>query len=173
MIFGAVLMRWNDSTKKVGLQNSELDQGSTLRDAKIKAARDLVDSFDTIIRNLSSHVEELVAVIEDGDVDQITEEFHKMNGFRLKMRSLLAESKGTLADIALLNDRKLLEMFLALADSARTVSDEAQAIPGEYAYGDSIFANTRLKKLQDILAENLLTVKSIQGRIEELALRAE
>lgn len=112
-------------------------------------------------------------LIKDGYGDPITEEFHKLNEFRLKMKSLLAESKGELAEIALLNDKKLLEMFLTLADSARTISDEAQAIPGEYAYGDSAFANTRLRKLQDVLAETLLVVKSIKGRIEELTVQAD
>ncbi len=173
MILGAVLMRWSDRRKKSEIQNSELDQHAAVHDLKIKEARDLVDAFDSITRDLTSHVEELVTVIRDGDVDQITEEFHKMNEFRLKMKLLLAESKGKLADIALLNDRQLLEMFLTLADSARTVSDEAQAIPGEYAYGDSAFADTRLKKLGDLLAESLVTMKSIKERIEELAAQIE
>ncbi len=173
MILGVVLTRWNDSRKKSELQNTELDKRSVVHDTKINEARDLVDAFDSIIRDLTSHVEKLVALIRAGEGDQITEEFHKMNEFRLKMKSLLAESKRKLADIALLNDRQLLEMFLTLADSARTVSDEAQEIPGEYAYGDSAFADTRLKKLEDLLAESLLTVKSIKGRIEELAAQVE
>ena len=173
MILGAVLTKWNDSRKKSELQISELDQRAAVRDMKVKEARELVDAFDVIIRDLCTQVEEVVALIRDGEGDQITEEFHKMNQFRLKMKSLLGESKGKLADIALLNDRNLLEMFLTLADSARTVSDEAQAIPGEYAYGDSAFADTRLKKLQDILAESLLAVKSIKGRTEELAVQTE
>jgi hypothetical protein len=173
IILGAVLTRWSDNRKKSRLQNRERDKRAAAREMKIREARDLVNAFDSIIRHLISHVEELVTVIRDGDADQITREFHKMNEFRLKMKSLLAESKRKLADIALLNDRQLLEMFLTLADSARTVSDEAQAIPGEYAYGDSAFADTRLKKLQDILAEILLAVKSIKGRIEELAVQIE
>jgi len=169
IILGVVLTRWNDSRKKSEFQNRELDQHAALHDTRIKGAGDLVDAFDSIFRDLICHIEELVAVIRDGDADQITEEFHKLNEFRLKMKSLLAESKGELAEIALLNDKKLLVMFLTLTDSARTISDEAQAIPGEYAYGDSAFADTRLKELQDVLAETMLVVKSIKGRIEELA----
>ena len=173
LVLGAVLTRWNDSRKKSALENGKVDRRAAVHDSKIKEARELVDAFHSIICGLVSHVEELVTVIRDSDADQITSEFHKMNELRLKMKSLLAESKSSLADIALLNDRRLLEMFLNLADSARTVSDEAQAIPGEYAYGDSAFAHTRLKKLQNILAESLLAVKSIKGEIEELAAQVE
>ena len=173
LILGVVLTKWNDRRKKSTLEERELDERVAVNDSKIKEARELVDAFHSIICDLVSHVEDLVAVISDGNVDQITEEFHKLNEFRLKMKSLLTESRSKLADIALLKDRQLLEMFLTLADSARTVSDEAQAIPGEYAYGDSAFADTRLKKLQNLLAESLLGVKSIKGRIEELAVQIE
>lgn len=173
LVLGAVLTRWNDSRKKSALENREVDKRAAVHDSKIKEARELVDAFDSIICSLVSHVEELVTVIKESDADQITSEFHRMNELRLKMKSLLAESKSSLADIALLNDRRLLEMFLNLADFARTVSDEAQAIPGEYAYGDSAFADTRLKKLQDIRAESVLGVKSIKREIEELAAQLE
>ncbi len=173
MILGVVLMRWSDSRKKSEIRNSELDQRAAMRAMKVQEARELVDAFDAIIRDLCSQVEELVGLIREGEGDPITEEFHKMNQLRLNMKSLLTESKGRLADVAFLNDKQLLEMFLNLADSARTVNDEAQAIPGEYAYGDSAFADTRLKKLQDLLAESLLAVKSIKGRIEELAVQSE
>lgn len=173
MVLGVVLTRWNATGKKSAIQNTELDKRAALDDTKLGEARDLVGAFDSIICDLVVHVTELVKVIRAGDTDQITEEFHTLNGFRLNMKSLLVESKGKLADVALLHDRKLLEMFLNLADSARTVSDEAQAIPGEYAYGDSAFADTRLKKLEDLLAETLLMVKSINSRIDELAVRIE
>jgi hypothetical protein len=173
IVIGVVLTKWNDRRKKSAFEKGELDTRAAVHDSKIKEARDLVDVFDSIICGLVSHVEQLVTVIKESDADQIMSEFRKMNELRLMLKSLLAESKSRFADIALLNDRRLLEMFLNLADSARTVSEEAQAIPGEYAYGDSAFAHTRLKKLQDILAESLLGVKSIKREIEELAAQIE
>jgi hypothetical protein len=173
MILGAILTRWNDSRTKSELQNRELNNRAAEHGTKIKQAKELVDAFDATICDLVSHVQVLVTVIREDDADQITTEFHRMNEIRLKMKSLQAESKSSLADIALLNDKQLLEMFLTLADSARTVSDEAQAIPGEYAYGDSAFANTRLIKLQNLLAESLLGVKSIKRKIEELTAAVE
>lgn len=173
IILGAVLTRWNDSRKqRFELQKRAQDRRG-LRDQKIKEARDVVDSFDFIIQGLLAHVEQLVRAIQDGDADQIREEFYRMSEFRLKMKSLLAESKKKLADIALLNDRKVLELFLDLADTARTVTDEAEALPGEYAYGDSAFADTRLKKLQHISNGTLLMAKSIKERLGELALQFE
>src|SRR5689334_24832729 len=111
LVFGAVLTRWNDSRKKSALENGKVDKRAAVHDSKIKEARELVDAFDTIICGLVSHVEELVTVIKESNVDQITYEFRKMNELRLKMKSLLAESRSSLADIALLHDRRLLEMF--------------------------------------------------------------
>lgn len=173
IILGAVLTKWNDTRKKSEIQNRETDKRVAVHDTSINEATELVDAFHSLICDLVSHVEALVKVIRADDADQITTEFHKLNEIRSKMKSLLADSRSSLADIALLQDKQLLEMFLILADSARTVSDEAQAIPGEYAYGDSAFANTRLVKLQNLLGESLLGVKSIKRKIEELATQIE
>src|SRR6185369_14045677 len=98
LILGVVLTKWNDRRKKTTLENGELDKRAAVHDSKIKDARELVDAFDSIICGLVSHVEELVTVIKESDADQIMAEFHKMNELRLKMKSLLAESRSSLAD---------------------------------------------------------------------------